>query len=164
MLAGAPANASRYLVRVEYFGVPGAQVDRALDDRIGPEGYVLGVAPGGRTVASRPSASGSPPRPDPVPNLPRSIRLSRLSPSHRGVYRPNPDDFTLSSTEGIHYRAAAMAVPQGILVSAMPLVSTEATLGSLLRTELLVSVAVVVAPSVGPDAPVPGAMAAVTAG
>jgi two-component system OmpR family sensor kinase len=45
----------------------------------------------------------------------------------------------------VHYRAQALTVPQGTLITAIPLNPTDATLSKLLRIELLVSVAVVAA-------------------
>jgi two-component system, OmpR family, sensor kinase len=63
-----------------------------------------------------------------------------------GSYRPDPSAVIVGShgdPDG-QYRAVAVAVPQGTLISALSLNPTNDTLGSLRRIELLASLAVVV--------------------
>ena len=133
--------AVRYLVFSERRGVP-ATAD-AINDRLSPSVYLLVVSRSGRVVLERPS--GTPRRPDPKPVIPRSVRLSpQLGPA-RGPYRPNPYDFTLRSRGGISYRADAASVPQGTLIVAVSLAQTDATTSSLVRIELAVSAAVLLA-------------------
>ena len=126
--------AARYLYRADVRQSP--PTSAGLDDRVGPGVYVMVVASSGRTVVSRPS--GTPFSPDPPPVLPRAMRLSTMHPGTDGPYRPNPSDFNLSSSSGVRYRAQATVAPQGTLVTAVRLVSTDDTLASLLRTELVV--------------------------
>ncbi len=133
--------ASRYLYREASDGRPATSP--GLDDRVGPSVYVMVLGPNGGTVVSRPS--GTPLAPDPAPVLPRSLRLSTDRAPSSGPFRPIPSDFVLRSASGFRYRAGATVVPQGTLVTAVPLTSTDATLASLMRTELSVSLAVVVA-------------------
>lgn len=140
-LFGSQRVAGRYLYHSSQ--VHRAPSAAALDDRIGPDVYVMVVAPDGRTLVSRPS--GTPFSPDPAPMLPRALRLSSGYTQLNGPYHPNPADFDLSSASGVRYRVEATAVPQGTLLTAVPLTSTNDTLGSLLRTELVVSVAVIAA-------------------
>jgi two-component system OmpR family sensor kinase len=123
-------------------------MDDRLDDRVGPDVYVLVIGHDGKVLLSRPSGS---PHPDPPPVIPRSVRAQAFPATytfgrHQGAYRPSPDSFQLNgpSGSGAHYRAQAVRVPQGVLITAISLNPTDDTLASLLRVELLVSVAVVV--------------------
>ncbi|MDA8359545.1 MAG: HAMP domain-containing sensor histidine kinase [Actinomycetota bacterium] len=120
-----------------------------IDNRVDPDVYVLVIAPDGRVLASRPS--GLPDHPDPAPVLPSRLRVASSEVAgqvhHGGAYHPNPDAFTVNGPprSGYSYRAEAVAVPQGILVSAVTLQSTLDTLSSLVRVELVVSFAVLAA-------------------
>jgi two-component system, OmpR family, sensor kinase len=130
--------AVRYL---DYAHKEGYQVTtQAIDNRVIPNIYVALVGHTGHIVATRPA--GPPDRPDPAPVLPRSLRLSHHTSATNGPYRPNPDDFDISSSTGYAYRATATAVPQGIVISAIPLAQTDDTTSSLIDIELGVSLAV----------------------
>src|SRR5579862_549143 len=133
--------AVRYLVRSHNSGV--SPSPDGVNDRLSSKYYVIVVARSGNVVLERPS--GSPTRPDPRPNLPRSVRLSRTGGPTRGPYRPNPADFTLRSRGGVVYRAEAARVPQGTVILATPLTQIAATTSSLVRIELGVSGVVLLA-------------------
>ncbi len=119
-----------------------------LDNRVSPDVYVLVVNPRGRVVISAPS--GSPEHPDPQPVLPDSIKIESIPNKHtfgrhHGTFRPEADGFDLGAGPGsaARYRAQAVAVPQGTLITATSLNPTNDTLSSLIRIELLASLAVV---------------------
>jgi two-component system OmpR family sensor kinase len=122
-----------------------------LSHRVSPDLYLLVVNAQGHVILSRPS--GSPDRPDPRPTLLSSIPVvgsDTLSTRHfgrnAGSYSPNPAAVVVGSKgdpDG-EYRAVAVAVPQGTLISALSLNPTNDTLASLRRIELLASLAVVV--------------------
>ncbi len=140
--------AFRYLVRAADRGV--APTHEALDERISPDVYVLILDRQGKVTLSLPS--GSTDRPDPTPVVPRSLRAQVLpfsaSSGRKGrAYQPSPDGFEMNGPpgSGVRYRAQAITVPQGTLITAISLDPTDATLSSLLRIELLVSLAVVAA-------------------
>jgi two-component system, OmpR family, sensor kinase len=114
-----------------------------LDERLSPDVYILVLSKTGQVIVTRPS--GSPRNPEPQPNVPRSVRLSVAREPARGPFRPNPNDFILKATNGVKYRAQAARVPQGTVVSALALTQTDETLASLVRIELGVSAAVLVA-------------------
>jgi two-component system OmpR family sensor kinase len=114
----------------------------SIDDHIGTDVYVIVVSRTGKILVSRPS--GSPSGPNPAPVLPTSVRVSHPEAPRSGVFRPNPNAFILSSHHDYSYRAQASEIPQGTLVLAMPLAQTEDTLGSLVRIEVGVSLAVLV--------------------
>ena len=115
--------------------------DQAAQQPRGPRRLRRGARPGGTVVLDRPSGTPG----DPAPFLPADTRI-QLSPRvhdfgrRSGVYQPQPDAFT-TPAKGDHpaYRAQAVAVPQGVLVTAISTESTEQTLSSLVRIELLVS-------------------------
>ncbi|MGH9092389.1 MAG: sensor histidine kinase [Acidimicrobiales bacterium] len=139
--------AARYLEYSALVGRP--PTAERVDDRVSPDVYVLVLDDRGRVLLSRPS--GSPAHPDPRPALPRSLRAQIIPAPHtfgkdQGAYSPNPDGFNLNGPpgSGARYRAQALRVPQGTLVTAIALNPTQDTLASVLRVELLVSVAVVV--------------------
>jgi two-component system OmpR family sensor kinase len=122
----------------------------AIDFRVSPDVYVEVIGSRGRVVLSVPS--GSPSSPDPAPILPARLRVQPSPPGvtfgrHHGVYRPDPDSFTVGGhgDRTAVYRATAVIVPQGTLVTAVSLNPTLATLDSLVRIELLASLAAVVA-------------------
>ncbi|MGO9456462.1 MAG: sensor histidine kinase [Acidimicrobiales bacterium] len=140
--------AFRYLVRASDRGV--APTHEALDERISPDVYVVILDRRGKVTLSLPS--GSTDRPDPQPVVPRSLRAQVLpfSASYGrkgGAFQPSPDGFEMNGPpgSGVRYRAQAITVPQGTLITAISLNPTDATLSSLLRIELLVSLAVVAA-------------------
>ena len=147
-LDSAQAEAYHYMVAVSDNGrVP---TDTEVNHRVGSDIYVLVVNSHGKVILSRPS--GSVVAPDPSPLVPKSIRVqahlrSNIVGHNRGPYRPDPDSFSLASTgaSGTRYRAQAVAVPQGTLVTAVSLDSTTETLSSLVRIEVLASAAVVAA-------------------
>ena len=129
---------------------PGRQpTANRVDERVSPDVYVLLVGLDGKVQLTRPS--GPPSHPNPEPVLPASLR-SHAKKVHdtdhdEGVYRPDPNAFVLYGRPGTgaSYRAEAVVVPQGILVTAVSLGATDATLASLLRIEIVVSLAVLVA-------------------
>jgi two-component system OmpR family sensor kinase len=154
-LASSQHLALRYLV---YSAAHHRRVtEEGIDNRVDPDVYVIVVGKSGQVLARRPS--GLPHQPDPAPVLPKQLRVSTV-PSHHtsaaarraaqhaeGAYRPDPNAFTLSGPprSGFVYRAQALAVPQGTLVSALSLNSTNDTLSSLVRVELVVTLAVLLA-------------------
>ncbi len=147
-IASAQGLAVRYLDYTAFVGrTPTA---RRLDDRVDPDVYVLVIGRDGKVLLSRPS--GSPSAPDPQPVIPRSLPAQVLPPAHasrkaQGAYRPSPNGFDLNGPpgSGARYRAQAVRVPEGTLVSALSLNPTDDTLSSLLRVELLASLVVVAA-------------------
>jgi two-component system, OmpR family, sensor kinase len=116
---------------------------RHLDYRVSPEVYVILLARTGRTILRRPS--GFPGHPNPRPIVPRAVRLSPLVATSVGPFRPNPNSITLTSVTGSEYRAQAATVPQGTVITAIPLLQTNETMSSLVRIEGAVSVAVLLA-------------------
>ncbi|MDA8309532.1 MAG: HAMP domain-containing sensor histidine kinase [Actinomycetota bacterium] len=134
----------RYAHRRGYLPTP-----EAIDDRLGPEVYVIVLDRAGRVVVTRPSVvthtPGTPLRPTPRPVVPRSIRISHDIGPVQGPYRPNPYNFTLTATDGTAYRADASRVPQGTVIVAVPLEQTDATMASLVRIVIGVSAAVLLA-------------------
>ena len=137
--------AARYLLYAPHHGHSAS--DEGLDERVGPDVYVLVLGHDGKVVLSRPS--GSPDRPNPQPVIPKSLRTQAYLAAHAygPVYRPNPNGFDMAGPRGsgAHYRAQAVSVPQGTLIIAISLNATTETLASLLRVELVASLAVVVA-------------------
>ncbi|MHB8218888.1 MAG: sensor histidine kinase [Acidimicrobiales bacterium] len=147
-LASSQHLVARYL---DFSALHGRRVtEEGIDNRVDPDIYVLVVGKSGRVLLSRPS--GLPNQPDPAPVLPRQLRVASVDSGRNvrrdsGVYHPDPNAFTVSgpSHSGFEYRAQAMLVPQGTLVSALSLNSTNDTLSSLLRVEGVVSAAVLLA-------------------
>jgi two-component system OmpR family sensor kinase len=139
------ALAARYLrFSASVHRLPSAE---RIDDRVSPDVYVLVLDRQGHVLVSRPS--GSPAHPDPMPRIPRPLPAPVVPPfstfgKNRGAYRPNPASFDMGGPpgSGAQYRAQALRVPQGTLVTAISLNPTEATLSSVLRVELLVSLGV----------------------
>ena len=118
---------------------------KGFDSRINGDMFVILLGPTGKVVVSRPSTTGSSNKLDPMPAVPGTFRRqSKPSGSSGGVFHPNPNSFTLYA-KGASYRAEAVAVPQGTLITGASLSSTTDTLDSLLRVELIVSLAVVAA-------------------
>ncbi|MGP0031242.1 MAG: ATP-binding protein [Acidimicrobiales bacterium] len=123
---------------------------KALSDRVSPDVYLILLNGRGHVIVRRPS--GSPDHPDPQPSLQPSIPVEHMGTADRhhfgryaGIYRPDPDAVvTGSKSDGIAlYRAEALEVPQGTLITAISLNPTEETLSSLGRIELLASLAIV---------------------
>ena len=75
-----------------------------------------------------------------MPDIYRHVRVGRYG----GTFRPDPDAVILRSRRDPdgEYRAVAVTVPQGTLVTALSLNPTNDTLNSLRRVELLASLAV----------------------
>ncbi len=142
-LEAAQNLAYKYLLYSDRLGRQPTYV--GLDNRLSADVYSMVVDPEGQVVVSRPS--GSPFHPGPQPLLSR-LRVAASPPFPRsgrpGPYRPNPFalDVGAVGTEGLRYRAEAVAVPQGTLVTAVSLSATNETLDSVLRVEVLVSLAV----------------------
>ena len=122
--------------------------EEALDDRVSPDVYLLLVAPDGSITLARPSGSNA--HPDPRPILPMALKAT-ASPRARtfgrrsGVFRPEANSYTVRARGGAEYRASAVDVPQGVLVTAVSLNSTSATLSLLVGVELGASLAVLAA-------------------
>jgi len=140
-LSDAQGNAVRYLVHLHRRGQPPSA--ESIGDRISPDVYVIVLGAGGRVLATRPS--GLPLKPTPRPRVPQSVRLSPTLGPGLGPYRPNPYHFTLTARDGSTYRADAARVPQGTVIVAVPLAQTDATMTSLVRIEIGVSAAVLLA-------------------
>lgn len=121
-----------------------------LSAHVGPDVYVMVLNSQGSTVIARPAGSLVEPAPEPI--VPKGVRIESLPRSdgfsrHMGPYRPNPDGFNAVGKADPHYlyRADAVAVPQGTLVTAISLNPTLDTLESLFRVELVSSVSAVLA-------------------
>ncbi len=121
----------------------------ALSHRVSPDVYLVILDTDGHVILRRPS--GSPDRPDPRPNFLGTIPVEYENhPNHHfgryaGTYRPDPNAVVVGAKgdSGAQYRAVALQVPQGTLVTALSLNPTDNTLASLRRIELLASLAVV---------------------
>jgi two-component system, OmpR family, sensor kinase len=124
-----------------------------LSHRVGTNVYLVLLDNQGQVVLRRPS--GSPSRPDPPPILTNDMPVQQVPDIYRrahagrdgGAFRPDPDSVTLQSKGGPggEYRAVAVTVPQGTLVTALSLNSTNDTLNSLRRVELIASLAILFA-------------------
>jgi hypothetical protein len=125
---------------------------RVLAYPAGPEPSVGHVsvevlAPDHRLLFDRPSGAC-----DPLPALPRFMPV-QVVPLHRtfgaeeGAYFPNQLAFTMASSDGtgIRYRAEAVQLPGGILVTAVALGPDDQTLASLVHVEIIVSASVLLA-------------------
>jgi two-component system OmpR family sensor kinase len=140
-LAFAQRAAVRYMVFVHRRHL--TVRSEAIGDRLNPDVYVVLLGHDGQVIVSRPS--GPTLRLDPAPIVPRSVRLSPEIGAARGPYRPNPYNFTLPARRGPAYRADAARVPQGTVIVAVSLAQIDATLASLVRIEVGVSAAVLLA-------------------
>lgn len=115
-------------------------------DRVSPDVFVEVLTPDRRLLLSR--ASGSC---DPRPVLPARLPVQAAPPTRTfgargGAYFPNQLSFDMRSTSrATTYRAEAVQIPGGILVTAISLTPDEQTLASLVHVEIIVSVAVLVA-------------------
>lgn len=142
-LEAAQNVAYKYLLYTDEIGTRPTYA--GLDNRLSTDVYAMVVNAEGQVVVSRPA--GSLFHPDPQPVLSRlrvaaSPHFDRFR--HGGPYRPNPFalDVGAVGTDGVRYRAEAVAVPQGTLVTAVSLGATTDTLDSVLRVEVLISLAV----------------------
>jgi len=121
-----------------------------LSRRVSADVYLVLLDREGQVILRRPSGSAAHPDPAPiltkdipaqeVPDIYRHVRVGRYS----GTFRPDPDAVILRSQgdpDG-EYRAVAVTVPQGTLVTALSLNPTNDTLNSLRKVELLASLAV----------------------
>jgi two-component system, OmpR family, sensor kinase len=130
---------------------PGTRLNgSALAARDDPDVYVEVITNSG-TVAFR-DPSGSCTRPDPAPKLPRNLPVQATPLSHvfggkHGVYVPDPSSFEVGAVgaPGSQYRAEAVAVPGGTMVTAISLDPTNQTLASLTNIEIVVSIVVILA-------------------
>jgi two-component system OmpR family sensor kinase len=121
-----------------------------LASLMNPDVYAEVVDASGRVVFNDPSGSCA--HPDPAPNLPAHLPVQALPLSHvfgrnHGSYVPDRPSFDVSAVReaGVHYRAQAVAVPGGTLVTAIALAPTDQTLASVEHVELVVSIVVVLA-------------------
>ncbi len=120
-----------------------------LGRHVSPDVYVMVVSPTGKVVMRRPSGSAT--HPDPAPILSISIPVQKPAESterhfgrYSGTFRPNPNAVVLGAhgdPDG-EYRALAVAVPQGTLITALSLNPTNDTLSSLRTIELFASLVV----------------------
>jgi two-component system OmpR family sensor kinase len=124
-----------------------------LSRRVSADVYVVLINRQGRVVLTRPS--GPPTHPDPAPILTKDIPVQQVPDiysrvrvgRYAGTFRPDPDAIVLRSTgdpDG-QYRAVAVTVPQGMLVTSISLNPTNDTLASLRKVELSASLAVLLA-------------------
>ena len=126
----------------------GSRAQRVLAERLNPDVSVMVLDHDGRILVSRPSGPAT--HPDPQPVIPSRIPVQSVPPAHvfgkdEGVYRAASDSFglTVPGQRTDLYRAQAVVVPQGILIVGTPVAPTVATLRSLVKVELLASLAVV---------------------
>jgi two-component system, OmpR family, sensor kinase len=124
--------------------------EEALDNRVSPDVYLVLVGVDGSVMLVRPS--GSDVHPDPRPILPSALKPSpapraRTFGRSGGVFRPEPNSYTAKGRgdTGALYRVSAVIVPQGVLVTAVSLNPTNATLSLLVDVELGASLAVLIA-------------------
>jgi two-component system OmpR family sensor kinase len=125
----------------------------SVSRRISTAVYVLVQNREGQVVLGRPS--GSQLHPDPAPILTPSIPVQQVPDIYRGVhigryagsFRPDQNAVVLGAkgdADG-RYRALAVTVPQGTLITALSLNQTDDTLTSLRNVELVASLSVLVA-------------------
>jgi len=119
-----------------------------LASRMSSDVYVEVIDYNGHVVFQRPSGSCA--SPDPAPILPRSLPVQAAPPSHQfgahhGAYVPDRPAFEVSARNHATYRAEAVALPGGTLITAIPLDPTTQTLTSLIHVEFVVSIVVVLA-------------------
>ncbi len=121
-----------------------------LAARISPDVYVEVLDDSGQVLFRRPSGSSD--QQDPAPSLPSHLPVRSAPPVHHfgtlhGAYLPDQPSFTAPAQgkAGPYYRGEALAVPGGVLVTAIALAPADQTLSSLTRGEVVVSVVVVLA-------------------
>jgi two-component system OmpR family sensor kinase len=149
-VAGVPAASCPALTAATR-PVPAAPSPRVLhhpDPFLGvsPDVYLEVFGPGRRLLAVRPSGGC-----DPAPQLPPRMPVQRVPARPRlgargTAFLPNQQAFTVPAVgdSSVAYRAEAVELPGGVLVSAVALSSDRATLARVLRIEILVSVGVLV--------------------
>ena len=122
-----------------------------LSRRVSTDVYVILRNSQGQVVMRRPSGPAT--NPDPSPILTKDIPVQHVprfdnpglgSGRYAGTFRPDPDAVVLGSTDDPdgQYRAIAVSVPQGTLITSLSLNPTNDTLGSLRKIEILASLAV----------------------
>ncbi|HXQ61012.1 MAG TPA: HAMP domain-containing sensor histidine kinase [Acidimicrobiales bacterium] len=120
-----------------------------LASRLSPDVYVEVIDGNGRILFQRPSGSSA--TKDPAPVLPLALPVQAAPPSihfgtQHGAYVPDRPAFELATRgRGATYRAQAVAIPGGTLITAVPLDPTTQTLASLIHVEVIVSTLVVIA-------------------
>jgi two-component system OmpR family sensor kinase len=121
-----------------------------LQSHVSPDVYVVVLDAHGTPVIAKPSGPLS--KPDPFPIIPRTMPVASGPTAttfggSQGAFRPSDSTESLGAkgASGTAYRAEAVKVPQGTLVTAVGVAPTNATLSSLLRIELICSGAVVLA-------------------
>ena len=131
-------------------GVRGTRLNaEVLAARISADTYVEVVDGDGQIVFQRPSGSSG--SEDPAPVLPAELPVQAAPPSdsfgsHHGAYVPDRPAFDMGSRiRAVTYRAEAVALPGGTLVTAVPLAPTNQTLASLIHVEVIVSIVVLLA-------------------
>ncbi|MGD0379942.1 MAG: HAMP domain-containing sensor histidine kinase [Acidimicrobiales bacterium] len=118
--------------------------------RLSDDSYVVVLGSNGKVVARVPSGlAGSP---DPAPVLPAVLPVQHFPTPHvfgtnHGPYAAENEsiDVPAAGSRGLQYRVHAVAVPGGVLVTAISLDPTDKTLASLTHVEWIVSIAVMVA-------------------
>ena len=122
----------------------------ALAGRLSSDAYVEVISANGKVLFRDPS--GPVGNPDAAPVLPARLAVQHLPAFHvpgrnHGPYAPESPSFDVAAvgSPGLHYRAQAVAVPGGVLITAISLDPTEETLASLTHIEVFVSFAVSVA-------------------
>jgi two-component system OmpR family sensor kinase len=127
--------------------------NQSLSRRISSDVYLLVVDHSGHVILRRPSGSIN--DPDPSPVLTKDIPVQHVpnlesredSGRYAGPFHPSSAAVDLGSMgdpDGT-YRAIAVTVPQGTLITALSLNPTKDTLGSLRRVEIIASVLVLLA-------------------
>ena len=119
-----------------------------LAARLSSDAYVEVISSVGKVVIRVPSGlAGSP---DPAPLLPRRLPVKHIPTPQRfgtehGPYAPDSQsiDVPAVGSRGLQYRVHALAVPGGVIVTAISLDPTDKTLASLTHVEVIVSIAVI---------------------
>lgn len=145
---GAQLKAYNFLIVANRHDIQSpTRLAHSLDDRVSPDIYVLLVSHSGHVIF--PVPSGPPKAPDPQPLVPASLRPDPFPRSHHfgalgGAYHADPNSTVVGSvgTSGTRYEESAVDVPQGVLVVAESLNSTTDTLSSLLRVQIVASLAI----------------------
>ena len=126
--------------------------EQSLSHRVGTNVYLVLLDRQGRVIIRAPSGPAT--QPDPAPVLEKWIPVQHVPniysvPAGRyaGAFRPNADAVVVGSAgdpDG-RYRAMAVTVPQGKLVTALSLNPTDDTLAAVRRVEVIATLAVLVA-------------------
>jgi two-component system OmpR family sensor kinase len=123
-----------------------------LAARLSPDIYVQVIDATGKVVFDDPSGLVSASLHDPAPLLPKTLPVAAQPSPHsfgqgHGPFLPDQPSFEVAAqgSRALHYRAQAVVVPGGMLVTAVALAPTQATLNSLTHVELIVSGVVVLA-------------------